>query len=76
VVELYCGGTTARFTCDDGEHECLYDNCKKVDANASRYKIDCRVVAERKKDEEGKTRSIGRVEAYDCRMKKCASTRC
>jgi hypothetical protein len=40
-------------------------------------RIDCRVVVpERRTDKEGTGRATGKVEAYDCRMKKCASTSC
>lgn len=40
-------------------------------------RIDCRVVvSERRTDKEGTGRATGKVEAYDCRMKKCASTSC
>jgi hypothetical protein len=40
-------------------------------------RIACRVVvSERRTDNEGTGRATGKVEAYDCRMKKCASTSC
>jgi hypothetical protein len=40
-------------------------------------RIGCRVVVlERRTDKEGTGRATGKVGAYDCRMKKCASTSC
>jgi hypothetical protein len=40
-------------------------------------RIDCRVVvSKRRTDKEGTGRATGKVEAYERRMKECASTSC